>query len=66
MDREQRTARGQWGSEGDPNGARRPSGLDPYGMASVDHTAKRYEARGYHDVISCRLIPLHIDRSHYN
>eukprot|EP00904_Undaria_pinnatifida_P002799 jgi/Undpi1/1251/HiC_scaffold_108.g14165.m1 len=43
VDREQRTARGQWGSEGDPNGARRPSGLDPYGMASVDHTAKRYE-----------------------
>ncbi|CAM9311005.1 unnamed protein product [Laminaria digitata] len=46
-EKEQRTARGQWGSEGDSLGAGRTSGRDPFGMASIDDTARRYEARGY-------------------
>lgn len=45
-DKEQRTARGQWGSEGDSVGAGRTAGRDPFGMASIDDTARRYEARG--------------------
>ena len=45
-EKQQRTARGQWGSEGDSFDAGRTSGRDPFGMASIDDTARRYEARG--------------------
>ncbi|CAM9606481.1 unnamed protein product [Scytosiphon promiscuus] len=44
-DKERRTARGRWGTEGETPHGRGRLGRDPFGMGNIEDTARRYEEK---------------------